>query len=74
MIDDIIRKFEDEINAEINTDYNFFYIQPYRSSTPTGYGVIFNGEQIALAKSLSELEQIKNTMLFFLREGVKNCI
>jgi hypothetical protein len=74
MIDNIIKKYETEINAAINTDYNYFYIQPYRNCTPPGYGVIFNGEQIALAKSLSELEQIKNTMLFFLCKGVKTCI
>jgi hypothetical protein len=68
--DEIIKDFEKRVNEKINTLYNTFYIQPYYSSIPTGYGVIFNGQQIALCKDLNSLEQNINTILFFLNGGL----
>jgi hypothetical protein len=68
--DKIIANYEKRVNEKINNLYDVFYIQPYYYSIPTGYGVIFNGNQIALCKSLQELEQLVNTIIFFLeREG-----
>lgn len=69
--DKLIKDYENEINALINTDYNYFYIHPYRQYQPEKYGVIFNGEQIALCKNTDELENIKNVILFLLNGGIK---
>lgn len=66
----IIKDFEKRVNDKINTLYNTFYIKEYILSIPTGYGVIFNGNQIALCKSLQELEQVINTIIFFLEGGI----
>lgn len=67
--DEIIKGFENSVNNRINTLYDTFYIQPYYSSVPARYGVIFNGEQVALCKSLYELEQVINTIIYFLDRG-----
>jgi hypothetical protein len=67
---EIIKDFEDRVNNKINTLYDIFYIQPYRSSNPNKYGAIFNGNQIALCESLRELEQVINTIIFFLEGGI----
>lgn len=69
MIDKIIKDYENKINAVINTDYNIFYIQPYYLTNK--FGVIFNGQQIALCDTLKDLEQVINAMLFLLNGGVK---
>ena len=66
---EIIKEFENRINSKINTLYDVFYIQPYYSSTPAKYGAILNGEQIALCDSLRELEQVINTIIYFLDRG-----
>ena len=68
--DEIIKDYEKRVNEKINTLYDVFYIQPYRSSNPNKYGVIFNGNQIALCESLRELEQVINTIIFFLEGGI----
>ena len=67
--DEIIKEFENRVNNKINTLYDTFYIQPYYSSTPAKYGAILNGEQIALCEGLRELEQIINTIIYFLERG-----
>ena len=67
--DEIIKDFEKRVNNKINTLYDTFYIQPYYSSVPGKYGAILNGEQIALCESLRELEQVINTIIFFLERG-----
>lgn len=67
--DTIIKDFENKVNNKINTLYDVFYIQPYYSSTPAKYGAILNGEQIALCENLRELEQIINTIIYFLDRG-----
>mgnify|MGYP006379548383 FL=1 len=67
--DEIIKSYENRVNNKINTLYDTFYIQPYYSSTPAKYGAIFNGEQIALCEDLRELEQIINTIIYFLDRG-----
>lgn len=67
--DQIIKDYETRINKKIDTQCNIFYIQPYRNSVPGKYGVIFNGNQIAVCKTLSELGNVVNTMLFFLEGG-----
>ena len=72
-VDKFIADYEKEITAYIDTDYNYFYIQPYRRNNRiVKHGVIFNGEQIALCESLRELEQIKNTILFLINGGIKH--
>lgn len=65
---EIIRDCEKSINALINLDYNFFYIQPLSSGA---MGVVFNGHQVARCESLRELEQVKNVVLFILNGGIK---
>ena len=67
--DEIIKDFEKCVNDKINTLYDTFYIQPYYSRTPAKYGAILNGEQIALCESLRELEQVINTIIYFLDHG-----
>lgn len=67
--DTIIKDFENKVNNKINTLYDVFYIQPYYSSTPVKYGVILNGEQIALCENMRELEQVINTIIYFLDRG-----
>lgn len=67
--DKLIKDFENSVNNRINTLYDTFYIQPYYSSTPAKYGAILNGEQIALCENLRELEQIINTIIYFLDRG-----
>ncbi len=69
--DEIIKDFENRINEKINLDYNYFCIWPYRKYTPEKHGVIFNGEQLAVCDNLQELENIINTILFFLNGGLK---
>ena len=68
-IDEMIKDYEKRVNDKIDTLYDTFYIQPYYSSTPAKYGAIFNGEQIALCVSLRELEQVINTIIYFLDRG-----
>lgn len=67
--DELIKDYENSVNKRINTLYDVFYIQPYYSSTPAKYGAILNGEQIALCENLRELEQIINTIIYFLDRG-----
>jgi hypothetical protein len=67
--DEIIKDFENKVNNKINTLYDTFYIQPYYSSTPAKYGVILSGEQIALCEDLNSLEQVINTIIYFLERG-----
>lgn len=70
--DEIIQEYENRVNNEIDTAYNTFYIQPYRRAAGDKYGVIFNGEQIALCETLQALEQVIRAVVFLLRcEGVK---
>ena len=65
--DEIIKEYENRVNKKINTLYDTFYIQPY--SNGKKYGAILNGEQIALCESLRELEQVINTIIYFLERG-----
>lgn len=67
--DEIIKGYENKVNKKINTLYDTFYIQPYYSSVPGKYGAIFNGQQIALCENLYELEQVINTIIYFLDRG-----
>jgi hypothetical protein len=67
--DELIKDFENSVNKRINTLYDTFYIQPYYSSTPAKYGAIFNGQQIVLCENLRELEQVINTIIYFLERG-----
>ncbi len=67
--DELIKGFENKVNKKINTLYDTFYIQTYYSSTPAKYGAIFNGQQIALCEDLRELEQVINTIIYFLDRG-----
>jgi hypothetical protein len=67
--DKLIKDYENSVNNRINTLYDTFYIQPYYSSTTCKYGAILNGEQIALCEDLRELEQIINTIIYFLDRG-----
>lgn len=67
--DKLIKDFENKVNNRINTLYDTFYIQPYYSSTPVKYGAILNGEQIALCENMHELEQVINTIIYFLDRG-----
>ena len=64
---EIIGDYEKAINALIDLDYNFFYIQPLSSGA---MGVVFNGHQIARCESLRELEQVVNSLLFVLKGGL----
>lgn len=65
--DEIIKDFENRVNQKINTLYDVFYIQPYNNGKK--YGVLFNGELIALCENLRELENIINTIIYFLDRG-----
>lgn len=68
---EIIKEFENKVNNKINTLYDTFYIQMYENGNDkTKYGAIFNGNQIALCKTLLELEQVINTIMFFLEGGI----
>lgn len=55
------------INNLIDSNYNFFYIQPLKSDK---MGVVFNGHQIVRVESLRELEQVVNSLLFILKGGL----
>ena len=68
--DEIIRDFENRVNEKINTLYDVFYIQPYRQGARYKYGVNFNGYIIARCRRLEELEEIINTIMFFLEGGI----
>ncbi len=68
--DEIIKDFENKVNNKINTLYDVFYIQPYRRKNGEKYGCIFNGNQIALCENLNALEQVINTIIFFLDGGI----
>lgn len=70
LIDELIQDYEKKVNEKINTLYDVFYIQPYRQYKPQKYGVIFNGNQIAVCKDLNSLEQVINTIIFFLDGGL----
>lgn len=72
MVDNLIKKYESEINAAIDTNHNYFYIQPLRSGDVKKYGVIFNGQLLASCYNFYEVENIKNTILFLLNGGLKN--
>ncbi len=65
--DEIIKDFENKVNNKINTLYDVFYIQPYNNGKK--YGAMFNGQQVALCDNLRELEQIINTIIYFLDRG-----
>ena len=67
---EIIKEFESKINDRINQDYNSFYIQQYDDGVRIRYGVIFNGLQVALCKDFDSLEQVINTIVFFLDGGL----
>lgn len=68
---EIIKDYEKNVNKRINTLYDTFYIQEYDTgATFPKYGAIFNGDQIALCESLRELEQVINTIIFFLEGGI----
>ena len=69
MINEIIKDFENKINAVINTNYNIFYIQPYYLTNK--FGVVFNGQQVALCDTIKDVEQVVNALLFVLEGGVK---
>lgn len=62
----IIKDFENKVNNKINTLYDTFYIMQYKNNK---YGAILNGEQIALCKDLYSLEQVINTIIYFLERG-----
>jgi hypothetical protein len=68
---EFIKEFENKINNKIDKFYNSFYIQVYNKGQRTKYGVIFNGEQIALCDTLQGLEQVINALLFVLDGGIK---
>lgn len=68
---EVIKEFENKINNKIDKLYNSFYIQVYDNGQRLKYGVIFNGEQIALCDTLQGLEQVINALLFVLGGGVK---
>ena len=55
------------INNLIDSNYNFFYIQPLKSDKMV---VVFNGHQIVRVESLRELEQVVNSLLFILKGGL----
>ena len=65
--DEIIRDFENRVNSKINTLYDVFYIQPLNTKK---MGVVFNGNMIAVCEDLKTLEQIINTIVFFLERGI----
>lgn len=69
-IDKMIQHYENKINNLLNSDYNYFYVQPYRSKnfaiSGDKYGAILNGQQIAVARDLQELENIVNTIYHML--------
>lgn len=67
---EIIKDYENRVNEKINTLYDAFYIEMYDNKLTLKYGVIFNGNQIALCESLRELEQVINTIIFFLEGGL----
>lgn len=68
---EILKDYEKRVNEKINTLYDTFYIKEYdNGATFPKYGVIFNGNQIALCEGLRELEQIINTIIFFLDGGL----
>ena len=64
--DEIIKEYEKRVNNRINTLYDTFYIMQYKNNK---YGAILSGEQIALCECLRELEQIINTIIYFLEHG-----
>jgi hypothetical protein len=64
--DEIIKDFENKVNNKINTLYDVFYIIQYKNNK---YGAIFNGNQIALCEDLISLEQVINTIIYFLERG-----
>jgi hypothetical protein len=73
-MNELIKEYENKVNKKINTLYDTFYIQTYYGSTPDKYGVILSGEQIALCEDLNSLEQVINTIIYFLeRGGLKKC-
>ncbi len=65
--DEIIREFENKVNKRINTLYDVFYIQPLNNKK---MGVVFNGNMIATCEDLKTLEQVINTIIFFLEGGI----
>lgn len=67
--DELIKDFENRVNEKINTLYDVFYIQPYNGGAK--YGVMFNGNQIALCNDIAALENVINTITFFLNGGLK---
>ena len=73
-IDKLIQNYENKINNLIDTKYNTFYIQPIKNKgfaiSPDKYGVVFNGDLIAVARDLQELENIVNAIHFMLTVGV----
>ena len=66
---EIIKGFENKVNNKINTLYDTFYIQQYDIKDRLKYGVIFNGLQVALCNDLNSLEQVINTIIYFLERG-----
>ena len=74
-IDKLIQNYENRINNLIDTNYNTFYIQPIKNKgftiSPDKHGVVFNGDVIAVARDLQELESIINAISFTLQGAIK---
>ncbi len=74
-IDEYIKGLENCINDLLDKNYEYFYIQPYRGAgfviSGDKYGVNLNGEIIAIANNLQELEHITTAVCFVLRRYKK---
>lgn len=74
-IDKQIKGLEICINDLLDKNYEYFYIQPIRGTgfviSGDKYAVNLNGEIIAMANNLQELEHITTAIYFVLREYKK---